>query len=92
MNTKLKDKVEKFEDIQEDLVFLVLKEGLPEGYKVVNASIVTKAVCKPGEARKNIVMVYQEDKEKGQVWSQRYNYNKVLRSIDRGLNVQAQRD
>jgi len=91
METKSKSKIQKFDELQEDLVFLMLQAGLPEGYSVVTASTIEHAVVRHGQPRKQIIMTYLEEKT-DRKWTQTYNYKKILRTVDKGLAVEAQRN
>lgn len=91
METKNQNKIEKFDELQEDIVFLMLKAGLPKGYSVVSASTIEHAVTRHGQPRKQIFMTYLEEATKRK-WTQSYNYKKILRTIDKGLSIEAQRN
>jgi hypothetical protein len=87
-NLQMKNEVTEFEDLAEDIVVLNLQAGLPKGYSIKTASLVTYFKVQKNRPRKLLFVTYQHD-ETGKTNVQSYNYLKVLRHIDRGLQLAA---
>ena len=82
--------IKTMEDLKEDLVFLAIKGGLPEGYEVTDAKLVEPEIFKPKQPRKLLYVAFVETKTKRK-WTQSFNYKKIERQIERGIQIAADR-
>jgi len=80
--------IKKFDEIQEDVVFLLLKAGLPDEIEVVDAIINEKEKFAKGESRKDIVFVFRNKITK-HVSRQSFNYKKIERTVTKGGPIEA---